>query len=91
MGLPQFNNYPKVEPATYPAITRNPRRLGGPVTIAGTRMPIETLLDYLIDGHSVNEFLTDFPEAVTREEAIAALQQIKEALAQGQLATEIDY
>lgn len=91
MALPQFNEYPNVITETYPAITRNPRRMGGAATIAGTRMPVDMLLDYLIDGQSVQEFLADFPNAVTHEEVIAALKQIKEALAQGQLATEIDY
>ena len=89
MGLPQLNDYPVA--VAYPAITRNLRRMGGAATIAGTRMPVETLLDYLINGQSVSDFLADFPQAVTREEAIAALQQIKAALAQGELAFDIDY
>ena len=88
MRLPQLNEYPTAATASYPAITRNPGRMGGAATIAGTRMPVETLLDYLIDGQSVDNFLSDFPDAVTHEEAIAALTQIKEAISQGQLAIE---
>ena len=90
MGLPQLNEFPPAATTSYPAITRNPRRMGGAATIAGTRMPVETLLDYLIGGQSVGDFLSDFPDAVTYEEAIAALQQIKAAISQGQLATEIN-
>ena len=38
----------------------------------GTRVPLETLLDYLEGGQSLDEFLDDFP-TVSREAAIAAL------------------
>jgi len=39
----------------------------------GTRVPFQTLLDYLEGGQSLDEFLDDFP-TVSRESAIAALQ-----------------
>ena len=53
--------------------------LGGTPVFVGTRVPFQTLLDYLEAGDSLDEFLDDFP-TVTREQAIAALEQAKEAL-----------
>jgi uncharacterized protein (DUF433 family) len=45
----------------------------------GTRVPFQTLLDDLEAGDPLDEFLDDFP-SVTREQAVAALEQAKEAL-----------
>jgi uncharacterized protein (DUF433 family) len=45
----------------------------------GTRAPLATLLDYLEAGQPLSEFLEDFP-TVTREQAMGALEQAKEAL-----------
>jgi uncharacterized protein (DUF433 family) len=45
----------------------------------GTRVPFQTLLDYLEAGDSLGDFLEDFP-TVTREQAVAALEQAKQAL-----------
>lgn len=42
-------------------------------------VPLATLLDYLEAGQPLSEFLEDFP-TVTREQAVAALEQAKEAL-----------
>ena len=53
--------------------------LGGTPVFVGTRVPFQTLLDYLEAGDPLDEFLDDFP-TVTREQAIAALEQAKEAL-----------
>jgi len=41
----------------------------------GTRVPLQTLIDYLEEGSPLKEFLEDFP-TVTREQAIAALAQV---------------
>jgi uncharacterized protein (DUF433 family) len=56
----------------------DPDILGGTPVFIGTRVPVQTLLDYLEAGDSLNEFLTDFP-SVTREQVVAALQ-LKEML-----------
>lgn len=40
---------------------------------------MQALIDYIEGGHSLNEFLDDFP-TVTRELAIAALEQAKASL-----------
>ena len=51
---------------------------GGTPVFVGTRVPMQALIDYIEGGHSLNEFLDDFP-SVTREIAIAALEQAKAA------------
>ncbi len=48
--------------------------LGGTPVFSGTRVPFQALLDYIEGGHTLDEFLDDFP-TVTREAAIAALEQ----------------
>ena len=45
----------------------------------GTRVPFQTLIDYLEAGQPLADFLEDFP-TVSKEQAIAALEQAKEAL-----------
>jgi len=55
-------------------ITSDPEIMGGTPVLAGTRVPFQTLLDYLESGAPLEEFLEDFP-SVSRELAVAALQQ----------------
>ncbi len=57
-------------------ITRDPEILGGVPVFAGTRVPFDALLDYIEGGQTLDEFLDDFP-TVTRDAAIAALEQTK--------------
>lgn len=45
----------------------------------GTRVPVQALIDYLEAGHPLSDFLEDFP-TVSREKAVAALEQAKEVL-----------
>jgi uncharacterized protein (DUF433 family) len=58
----------------------DPEILGGTPVFVGTRVPVQALIDYLEGGHPLADFLDDFP-TVTREQAIAALEQAKELLA----------
>jgi uncharacterized protein (DUF433 family) len=58
-------------------IIRDPEILGGIPVFRGTRVPFKNLLDYLEGGHTVDEFLEEFP-SVTRQAAIAALEHAKE-------------
>jgi len=51
---------------------------GAPV-FTGTRVPIQTLLDYLEGGESVDDFLEGFP-SVTREQVVAFLEEAKALL-----------
>ena len=62
-----------------PLITRSPDRLSGAAVFAGTRVPVQTLIEYLAAGDSLDEFLEDFP-VVSREHAVAVLELAKEAL-----------
>ena len=62
-----------------PLITTSPDRLSGTPVFAGTRVPVQTLLEYLEAGDSLDDFLEDFP-AVSREHAVAVLQLAKLAL-----------
>lgn len=62
-------------------IHSDPEILGGTPVFVGTRVPLRNLMDYLEGGHSLAEFLDDFP-SVSREQAIAALEEAKDALIQ---------
>ena len=57
-------------------ITKDPQILGGTPVFVGTRVPFEALVDYVEGGSTLDEFLDDFP-SVTREQAVAALEQSK--------------
>jgi len=58
-------------------INRSDNILGGTPVFAGTRVPVQTLFDYLEEGDTLDEFLEDFP-AVSREHAIKVLERMKE-------------
>ena len=62
-----------------PLITSSPDRLSGTPVFAGTRVPVQTLFEYLEGGDSIKTFLDDFP-GVTRDHAIAVLEAAKSAL-----------
>jgi uncharacterized protein (DUF433 family) len=42
-------------------IVRDPDVLGGMPVFRGTRVPFKNLLDYLEGGHTLDEFLEEFP------------------------------
>ena len=63
-------------------IHTDPGILGGAPVFVGTRVPVKALLDYLEAGHSLDEFLDDFP-SVTHAQAVAALEEAKRALISG--------
>jgi uncharacterized protein (DUF433 family) len=65
-----------------PAIHVDPDILGGKPVFIGTRVPFQALLDYLEGGHTLDEFLDDFP-TVSRKLAVRALDQAKELLEAG--------
>ena len=65
-------------------ISRSPNVMSGAPVFAGTRVPVQTIIDYVAGGHSLDEFLDDFP-TVRREQALELLQQIKEQLADAQI------
>ena len=57
----------------------DPEKLGGTPVFPGTRVPIQNLFDCLEGGESLDEFLDQFP-TVTREQALAVLEESKERL-----------
>ena len=61
------------------AIERSDDVLGGTAVFKDTRVPVQTLLDYLKAGDRVDDFLLDFP-TVTRERAVRVLELAEEAL-----------
>ena len=60
-------------------IHRDPDILGGVPVFVGTRVPLQTLIDYLGGGQPLDEFLEDFP-TVSRDQAVAALQMAVRSL-----------
>ena len=60
-------------------VVKDPEILGGTPVFRGTRVPFQNLIDYLEGGETLDEFLDDFP-TVTRDAAIAALDQAKALL-----------
>ena len=56
-----------------PLITATPERMGGAPVFTGTRVPAQTLFDFIADGAPLSEFLVSFPN-VSREHALAVLQ-----------------
>ena len=57
-------------------VSRSPDILGGTPVFAGTRVPVQTLIDYLEGGESIDEFLAGFP-TVSRGQIIAFLEEAK--------------
>lgn len=57
----------------------DPEILGGEPVFVGTRVPVRNLLDYLEGGDTLEEFLDNFP-SVTREQAVAFLEEAGRAL-----------
>ncbi|MBI5669814.1 MAG: DUF433 domain-containing protein [Chloroflexi bacterium] len=53
--------------------------LGGLLVFAGTRVPVQTLIDYLAAGDTIDNFLDDFP-TVTRQQVIDVLKLTEAAL-----------
>jgi uncharacterized protein (DUF433 family) len=62
-----------IMPTKVPVIHSDPEILSGTQVFVGTRVPVQSLFDYLEGGDTLDEFLTQFP-SVRREQAIAALE-----------------
>ncbi len=65
-------------------ISRSPDVMSGAPVFAGTRVPVQTIIDYLAGGHPLDEFLDDFP-TVRREQALELLQRVKEMLSDARI------
>jgi uncharacterized protein (DUF433 family) len=60
-------------------VSRDPEVMGGAAVLPATRVPVQTLLDYLEAGESIDDFLEGFP-SVKREQVIAFLEAATERL-----------
>ena len=60
-------------------VVSDPEIMNGTPCFQGTRVPFKNLIDYLEGGHSLGEFLRQFP-TLSREKAIQALEEAKESL-----------
>lgn len=58
-------------------IISDPRVMGGTPVFKGTRVPMQTLIDYLEAGDSIEEFLQGFP-TVDKQQVIEFLEETKE-------------
>lgn len=63
----------------YGPINIDPETMGGTPVFTGTRIPIQTLFDYIEGGDDLNEFQEDYP-TVSKETAIQVLNMAKQTL-----------
>jgi uncharacterized protein (DUF433 family) len=64
---------------TKAVVVVDPEIMSGAPVFRGTRVPVQSLFEYLEDNLSLDEFLDCFP-TVRREDAIAVLEHSKSAL-----------
>jgi uncharacterized protein (DUF433 family) len=65
-----------------PVVMRNPEVMGGTPVFSGTRVPVQTLIEYLEAGESIDDFLGGFP-AVTKEHVIGFLEEARDRVIAG--------
>ncbi len=75
--MPPGRSYNK--PMVEPVIVIDPDLMNGTPCFRGTRVPFKNLIDYLEGGHSLGEFLQQFP-ALSRSMAVQALEEAKDSL-----------
>ena len=66
-------------PSDLSVVHSDPEILSGTPVFVGTRVPVQSLFDYLEGGDTLDEFLRQFP-SVTRDQAIAALELARQRL-----------
>ncbi len=60
-------------------VSRDPEVVSGALVFAGTRVPVEVLVQHLAAGDSLDKFLDDFP-TVAKEQAVAYLEMTPQAI-----------
>ena len=60
-------------------VSRNAEIMNGALCFTGTRIPVQSLFDYLEGSSSIEDFLEDFP-SIHREKAVAVLEAARERL-----------
>ena len=63
----------------YGAVSIDAETMGGTPVFAGTRVPVQTLFDYIEGGDTIEEFLDDYP-TVTKEQTIEVLEMAKQTI-----------
>lgn len=63
----------------YGPINIDPETMGGTPVFTGTRIPVQTLFDYIEGGDDLNEFLDDYP-TISKEVAVEVLNMAKKTL-----------
>jgi uncharacterized protein (DUF433 family) len=58
-------------------ITASPEVLGGTPVFTGTRVPVQTFIEYIKAGESIESFLEGFP-SVKREQVLAFLDEARD-------------
>jgi uncharacterized protein (DUF433 family) len=69
-------------------VSINPNVMSGTPCFRGTRVPVQNLLDYIEGGESIDVFLDGFP-GVSREQAIAFLEEAKDRLVESLTAESV--
>ena len=62
-----------------PVVSISPDVMGGTLVFVGTRVPVQTLLDYLKAGESIDDFLDGFP-TVTKDQVIVLLEELEKQI-----------
>jgi uncharacterized protein (DUF433 family) len=70
-------HYPSMDPTQI--VHSDPEILGGTPIFAGTRVPVDALIDFLEGGDTIDDFLENYP-GVTREQVFAFLEEASRAL-----------
>lgn len=65
-----------------PVVMRDQEVMGGTPVFSGTRVPVQTLIEYLEAGESIDDFLAGFP-SVTREQVIGFLEEARDRVIAG--------
>lgn len=68
-----MNTTAEIHQAAGGLVVSDPGILGGKPVFRGTRLPVETLFQYLADNQTVDYYLETFP-SVTREQVLAVLR-----------------
>ncbi len=65
-------------------VSRDPETMSGAPVFAGTRVPIQALIDHLSENSTIEEFVEGFP-TVEPEQAVEFLRRVGELVADGEL------
>jgi uncharacterized protein (DUF433 family) len=64
---------------TEPVVSRDPQVMGGTPVFPGTRVPVQTFLEYIEAGETIDDFLAGFP-TVSRQQVVSFLEEARNRL-----------